>query len=80
MGWGWRRGGGRKSAAKGSLITGYRSHENVHKTNVRVYVFYVCFPSNLTLIEWRNIQTLYCAFAQALSCHRLISSQDKSSS
>ena len=31
-------GGGRKSAAKGSLITGYRSHENVHKTNVRVYV------------------------------------------
>ena len=72
-------GGGRKSAAKGSLITGYRSHENVHKTNVRVYVFYVCFPSNLTLIEWRNIQTLYCAFAQALSCHRLISSQDKSS-
>ena len=38
---------------------------------------YVCFPSNLTLIEWKNIQTLYCVFAQALSCHCLISSQDK---
>ena len=35
MGW---AAGGAKSAAKGSLITGYRSHENVHKTNVRVYV------------------------------------------
>lgn len=37
MEWGGRGGGGRKSAAKGPLITGYRSHENVHKTNVRVY-------------------------------------------
>ena len=26
---------------------------------------YVYFPSNLTLIEWKNIQTLCCAFAQA---------------
>ena len=34
----WGRGGGRKSAANGPLITGYRSHENVHKTNVLVYV------------------------------------------
>lgn len=31
-------GGGGKSAANGPLITGYRSQENVHKTNVRVYM------------------------------------------
>ena len=36
--WSGVDGGGPKSAAKGPLITGYRSHENVHKTNVRVYV------------------------------------------
>ena len=35
--WSGVDGGRPKSAAKGPLITGYRSHENVHKTNVRVY-------------------------------------------
>ena len=36
--WSGVDGGGPKSVAKGPLITGYRSHENVHETNVRVYV------------------------------------------